>query len=94
MASRRAAHSGPLESTAMNGLSRASNQDEILGEGDWSGRVIARRRNTLVVPNTSGYHCRSLGRACPPIAIAPHSKDYADNRFKIDRRHSAPRDVA
>jgi hypothetical protein len=51
-----------LESTASNVKSRRVSDDEVRGRG-LERRVVACPRNTLVVANTCGYHCRSVGQA-------------------------------
>ena len=51
-----------LESTASNAKSRRVSDDEVRRRG-LERRVFACSRNTLVVANTCGYHCRSVGQA-------------------------------
>jgi hypothetical protein len=49
-----------LESTSTNEESRRVSDDEVRSRG-LERRVVSCGRNTLVVANTCGYHCRSVG---------------------------------
>jgi hypothetical protein len=51
-----------LESTSTNGASRRVSEDEVRSRG-LERRIVSCPRNTLVVANTCGYHCRSVGEA-------------------------------
>jgi len=51
-----------LESTTTNVKSRRVSDEEVRSRG-LERRVIECPRNTLVVANTCGYHCRSVGQA-------------------------------
>jgi hypothetical protein len=51
-----------LESTRANTRSRRVSDSEVRSRG-LERRVVACPRNTLVVANTCGYHCRSVGEA-------------------------------
>ena len=51
-----------LESTRRNGKSRRIHDDELRSRGLETRMVVTCPRNTLVVANTCGYHCRSVGR--------------------------------
>lgn len=51
-----------LESINANGASRRVSEDEVVSRG-LERRVFSCSRNTLVVANTCGYHCRSIGEA-------------------------------
>jgi hypothetical protein len=51
-----------LESTSRNQPSRRVSEDEVRSRG-LERRVVTCPRNTLVIVNTCGYHCRSVGEA-------------------------------
>jgi ectoine hydroxylase-related dioxygenase (phytanoyl-CoA dioxygenase family) len=51
-----------LESTGGNGKSRRIHDEELRSRGLQTRTVVTCPRNTLVVANTCGYHCRSMGR--------------------------------
>jgi hypothetical protein len=69
------------ESTRTNRKSRRVTDDEVRRRG-LHRRVVECRRNTLVLANTCGYHCRSLGEA-GASRRALH-KEFRFNPFRLE----------
>ena len=70
------------ESTTANRKSRRVSEDEVRDRG-LKLRVVECRRNTLVVANTCGYHCRSVGES-GASRRALH-REYRLNPFKAEK---------
>lgn len=69
-----------LESTTSNRRSRRVGEDEVRQRG-LERRTISCRRNTLLVANTFGYHCRSVGEA-GAFRRSLH-REYRQNPFEL-----------
>ena len=69
-----------LESTGKNRRSRRIGDDELKARG-LEQRVVECRRNTLVVANTCGYHCRSTGK--PGTSRRALHKEFRSNPFSL-----------
>ena len=70
------------ESTTANRMSRRVSEDEVRDRG-LKLRVVECRRNTLVVANTCGYHCRSVGeRGASRRSL---HREYRLNPFKVEK---------
>ena len=70
------------ESTTANRKSRRVSEDEVRDRG-LNLRVVECRRNTLVVANTCGYHCRSVGE--PGASRRALHREYRLNPFRAEK---------
>jgi len=73
------------ESVTRNRKSRRVSEDEVRSRG-LQRRVISCRRNTLIVANTCGYHCRSVGET--GASRRSLHREYRYNPFRLERRRA------
>jgi len=73
------------ESVTRNRRSRRVSEDEVRSRG-LQRRVISCRRNTLIVANTCGYHCRSVGET--GASRRSLHREYRYNPFGRERRRA------